>query len=145
MLTVEHVTVIQKVSAFGEALKPWRRCNTVKQVKITLSPALADLNQQPAAVIRDHDVGPMLRVKMPACFREDDRILFPACIVGAERVKEHAPVVHLLAGGDIARARVARVIEIRNCPGATLRWRRVYARSFPAADCRYPLPTLAAC
>jgi len=75
--------------------------------QLALRPPLADLDGQPAPVGREVDVGPVGAIAPVA---EDLAI---AGRVVAQPVQEDRAVVRLLAGRDLARPRVAGVVEAR--------------------------------
>ena len=103
-LAIVNLRVVQEVFAAGDA--QWRCIRLqVLDVDLVLRPALFDHDGEPAAVIRDGDIGPVLRGHS---FAEDQRILRG---IAAKRVIEHVPVVHLLPGSNFARLGIAGVIE----------------------------------
>lgn len=95
---------VEELFAGGDA----QRRLVVVQVfdeELILRPALLDHDAEPAAVLGDGDVGPVLRIAAGA---EDERVV---CRIAAERMIEDVPVVHLLTGRDFARLGIARVVE----------------------------------
>ena len=95
---------IKEVFAGGNANR-WGVSLHVLEEDFGLGPALLDHNAEPAAVVRQSCVRPILRV---TSFTENERVLRG---ITAQRVIEDVPVIHLLAVCNIALLRIARVIE----------------------------------
>ena len=131
-LALEKFSAVEKVLASGDFYGRVFRLQ-IEQEHLGLRPALFDVDQKPAVIVGNCEVGNELRIS----FVFEDKRIFGG--VGAELMIEGFDVVNLFASGDIALMRMARVVEARVIfePGEAGKTRAIDGVRQQAAGCGF--------